>query len=181
MKKCKYCTADMNDNETKCSYCGKDENEKQELKEINNNEQTIYIPEKKNSVIYILLIITVILSIAACFLPYIKVGDFTINCVYNENIASLSDNNGIKDGIFVVILGVISLLTLLIGKKRIPTVVCQFLSIGVFFIDYIDAKNNPVTSVITDYYAIGFYLVIILLIFSLVLSITRLIGKDKLT
>ena len=199
MKKCKFCTAEMQDDETKCNYCGKDEseeiveNEEKEAKELDEKNQSktnseVYqkiIPKKKKKIIYILLLITVALSIGACFLPYVKVDNYSINYVYNSNIASLSKSDGIKDGIFVVIFGIVTILTLLIGKKRIPAIVCQVLSIGVFFIDYIDANKDMQVTLVKEYYGefygIGFYLVIIFLIISLILSIIRLIKKNELT
>lgn len=197
MKKCKFCTADLQDDEVKCSYCGKSQDEEivvetSPVKSDDNNQKNTSskrtidfenVPVKKNNIIFIILIVSIVLSMGACFLPYIKIGDFTMNYVYNENIVSLSKISGIKDGIFILIFGIVSILTMVIGKHKIPPVVCQALSIGVFLIDYIDAKDNPAMTIISEYYGeyygIGFYLVIVFLLISLILSLIRLLGKDK--
>ena len=118
-----------------------------------------------------------------CFLPYLSFDDYSMNYVYTKS--SLSTGINLKDGIFVLIFGFISLLTLFIGKKKIPPLVFQSLSFGVFLYDYFDTKNNTIISTLNKYldskirFDIGFYLLFVFLIISVILSIIRVVKKDK--
>ena len=83
----------------------------------------------------------------------------------------------IKDGIFIVIFSGLSIL-LLLFKKRIPILIFQSLGLLVFILDFINDSNE--IGNLSDYYGIGFYLVCIFLIISIVLSLMRVIMKKKM-
>ena len=182
MKKCKFCTADMEDNEINCSYCGKNQDsEVLPVIENNNNQEVVYNnqpEEKKNKTLFILLLVSICICMFACFLPFFKVENYSINYIYNESLTAYSKSGGIADGIFIMIFGIISIITL-IKKKRIPVVIFQILSASVFFYDYFHAKSNIFNNLLTRYYSIGFYLLFIFLIICVILSILRLVLKNK--
>lgn len=181
MKKCVSCTAEIQDDEKFCSYCGKEQesqivdNNQNQMPMVNNYNQ---YPnnEKKSKVLYILLIVTIVICMGACFLPFFSIGDYSINYIYNESLSSLSKSGGVADGVFVITFGIISILTIAIGKKRIPAIIFQSLSCAVFFYDYFNGQDSGLLS---QYYAIGFYLLFVFLIVSVVLAILRLILKNK--
>ncbi len=200
MKRCSFCNAELEDNQTKCDYCGKEQiyNQMIDLRQTVNDNNQIYNYQgnqesyqkqenqdnyKKDKKILILLIISIILCIGACFLPFISIGDFSMNYVFTEKVDGLSNKIDIKDGILIIIFEVITLLTLLKGKKRAPALIFQLLSLGVFAFDYFDLKNKlfyKVLKVVYDgnIYGIGFYLVLVFLIISTILSLIRIIKKD---
>ena len=163
--KCIFCNAEINDNSTKCEYCGK------ELKEENNSNNQITMEKKKHIFVFYLLIITIVLSMVACFLPYFEVYEFSQNYVSYDGQAA--------DGVFILIFGAISLL-LLIWKKRIPVFILQVLSASVFFYDYYYQQANSVYKYASRYYGLGFKMLFSLLIATVVLSLTRIIWKKKL-
>ena len=192
MKKCIFCTAELEDNQTRCDYCGKEQDGNQSYniaQEIKNNNEIYNYQDnlddnKKNKVIRILLIISIILCCGACFLPYISIEGLSMNYVFFEKKTMLSSEIDLKDGVFVIIFGIISILTLLIGKKRIPPLIFQLLSLGVFALDYFDMNGNVYYKLVKELYngsifGIGFYLVLIFLIISVALSLVRVIKKDK--
>jgi hypothetical protein len=123
----------------------------------------------RNKVVFYLLLLFVIGSIACCFLPYVKISGFEMNYVYTDILGTVE----LKDGLLVVIFCGISLL-LLLFKLRIPILVFQALSLGVFALDYFNDKDTA-----GDFYAIGFYLVFVCLLVSFVLSLIRLIGGKR--
>lgn len=165
------------------------DNEK-DLNTVNPEMQNMYNPNaiqyanneaKKNPVIYIILLVCLALCMGACFLPYASIEGFTFNYVYSEEAASLSGNSGLKDGLFILIFCGISIITLLIKKRRIPPLVCTILSYAVFMYDYINDNSSIQVIRVSDYYSVGFYLVLVFLTISLVLSIVRMVLKNKLT
>ena len=139
---------------------------------VNNDSFSIF---PTNNTIYIALIIIIIGCILSCFLPYISVGSSSINYVYNESFNGIR----IKDGAFVVALCFFSLI-LLIMKKRIPVFIFQLLSLGIFVIDYFNDKDmiSLLGQIAPIKYGIGFYLVLIFAIASVVLSFIRLTEKE---
>ncbi len=141
------------------------------------------IVSKKNKVIKVLLIITIVLSMIACFLPFISFEDFSMNYVYSKD-SSMSKNSGIKEGVFVLVFCAISVFILLRDKGRVSVFILQLLSLGVLIFDYINMKNDLVLELIKRFsglnvYGIGLYLLFVFLILSVILSIIRVIKKDK--
>lgn len=126
-------------------------------------------PQKKNIVFYILLMVSIAVCIISCFLPYFEILGETQNYV-------LGPNDKILDGIFVLVFGGVSIL-LMCFKKKIPVLVLTALSFGVFLFDYIDQVNNGINSMGIKVYGIGFYLLFVFTIVSVVLSIIRLCSK----
>lgn len=176
--KCNNCGMEVKENETFCGNCGNkivpDNNENNINTNTNNdtpvynntvvyNNVTIY-NNKKSMIIWILLLISIIGCMGACFLPYASGFGQTINYVY--------EGETILDGIFVLVFGAIAIL-LLLFKKRIPVLVFQILSLVVFIVDLANAKPEYIS------YGIGFYLVLILIIASIVLAAIRLFLKNK--
>lgn len=177
--KCIYCGTELEEGSNFCQHCGKQQKEVygdyvQPGIQGSNNVDQIYqyhqeVDTGTNSVIFYLLLLFVIGSIGFCFLPYIENGGYSINYVYSD----LLDEIQIKDGLLVVISSGIALL-LLLFKRRIPVFIFQVLSMVVFAADYFNDKDTA-----GDYYAIGFYLVFVCLVVSIVLSLVRLIGGKR--
>ena len=184
MKKCIFCTAELEDNQHKCDYCGKDQDSNQLGQSVNqnlemnsiindNNEvmtNNIYYKGSSSSIMQILFIISVIICMISCFLPYFSIFGISQNYVYQDT--------KILDGVFILAFGVVAVLTALF-KKKIPPLIFQLLSLGVFLYDYINQKTNEYSNIISRLYGIGFYLLFIFLIGSVILAIVRLAGKDK--
>lgn len=170
--KCIYCTADIPDGSTVCEYCGKNQTEEKVEHQIaHNNEEKQYTPiiVKQNPTILILLLISIIVCGIACFLPYFSLLGVTQNYVLS--------GDKICDGIFILGFGVLSIV-LMFMKKRIPVVIFQALSCAVFFYDYYHQKQSIYSDLMSRMYGVGFYLLFIFLIISLILSIIRLIKSD---
>ena len=126
-------------------------------------------PQKKNIVFFILLMVSLAVCLISCFLPYFEVLGETQNYV-------LGPNDKVLDGIFILIFGGLSIL-LMCFKKKIPVLIFNSLSLGVFLYDYIDQTNSGINSMGIKIYGIGFYLLFVFTIVSVVLSIVRLCSK----
>ena len=146
-------------------------------------QQALYYPqqpkEHKSNIISILLIVSIVICMVACFFPYFEIGGYSINYIYNDKFARYSESGGIADGIFIYIFGIISILTILIGKKRVPAVICQLLAAGIYIMDFANGQSSIMSSLITKSYSYGFYIIFIFIIISVILSIIRLVAKDK--
>lgn len=186
--KCIHCGADIEENKEVCEYCGKSQNSVSESNAVENiQEQQSYgkmptyngsvaygeINNVKNKAIFILLLISLAACIGACFLPYFNIEGYTFNYVYTD----LLGNVDIKDGIFIVVLSALSII-FLITKKRIPILIFQLLGLFVFVFDFIHDSNE--IGDLSNYYSIGFYLVFVFLVISVVLSLIRVIMKKKM-
>lgn len=182
--KCIHCGADIEENKKICEYCGRSqesvsENIAVEQQPYGNvpayNGPVAYsdVNTGKNKIIFILLLITLAACIGACFLPYISIQGYSVNYVYTDLLGKVD----IKDGIFIVIFSGVSFL-LLLFKKRIPILIFQSLGLLVFILDFINDSNE--IGNLSDYYGVGFYLVCIFLIISIVLSLIRVIMKKKM-
>lgn len=185
--KCNYCTAQIEDGSTKCSYCGKEQPQQTvEEQTINQNiDQNNYVPQynyypekvetKKSKGIYKALFISIAICMIACFLPFWGTEGVYINYTYNSG--------KVADGILLIILGILSFIFLGF-KKRIPILICQILSAAVFFYDYMHLKNSILIKYFGNYvdfdYGIGFYLIFIFSIVSVILSLIRMIKKDTI-
>ena len=135
-----------------------------------DNQNYYYPIARKNKSILIILAITIIVCIISCFLPFFSVLGFTQNYVMS--------GEKVLDGIFIIAFGIISLL-LLVFKKRIPVLIFQILSNAVFFYDYFNIKSKDTYGIASHIFGIGFYLLFIFLIVSLVLSIVRIVAKNN--
>ena len=128
----------------------------------------------KNRTIYRILIISIIICMFSCFLPIYKIDSSTLNYVYN------SYTGRILDGIFILIFGSISLLFLLIGKKKrkVPVLIFQLLSFGIFAYDFFREEARELNKYLSEFYGIGYYLLLVFLIISVILALIRVIKKD---
>lgn len=112
--------------------------------------------------------------IVGCFLPYVTILNVSTNYVFYDG--------NVKDGIFIIILGILALI-FISKNKFLGTLISQFISVGIFFLDYIDYKSkiNNLGTYISSFskFGVGFYIVLIGLIFSLVISIMLVINRRK--
>ena len=176
--KCIYCNAELNENSSRCEYCGNEQEKNNEennnivnnntIPVINNNQQAKY--SIFQIIILTLLIVSIIMSIVACFLPYFNVYGFTQNYVSYEGEAA--------DGVFVIFFGALSLLFIALNK-RIPVLIFQILSATVFFYDYINQRTHEVYKYASRYYGVGFKMLFVFSILSVILALVRVIVKNK--
>ncbi len=163
--KCLYCNAELNENSTKCEYCGNEQ--KQEV--VNNNTKVVH--NKIQIIIFLLLIVSIVMSMVACFFPYFDIYGYSQNYVSYDGQAA--------DGVFIIIFGMLSLLFILL-KKRIPVLIFQILSLSVFLYDYIYQQTHSVYKYASRYYGMGFKMLFVFTILSVILSLIRVIWKKKL-
>ncbi len=125
------------------------------------------IPEQNKNLFYGLIACIAVIVIG-CFLPYVTYAGESMNYVYDE---------GIKDGIFVIILGVGALFLAFKGKY-IGTLACQGVGAALTIYDWVDTsdkmkKINELSSLIGTEkmkFGIGFWLVLIGVVGSLVVA-----------
>ena len=144
---------------------------KKEIPNANNyaNQANNYVYyNQKADTVRIFLFVTMIVSILACFLPILSVSVFgvslSVNYVYNSG--------NVADGIFVVGLQIIAIILLSL-KKRKAVCVFEIISAIVFGItayNLFDRTSKVSSGSIFDFLGIGFYLLLISLIVSIVLS-----------
>ena len=179
--KCIYCGAELDEGSNFCGKCGKQQKEvygdfvqggavgPRSPEEIYQYHEMV--STSRNKVVFYLLLVSVICSIGFCFLPFLNTGSdlVSMNFVYAEVLGTIE----FKDGLLVVISCGISLF-LLLFKLRIPVCSLQIMSLAIFAIDYFNDKDK-----VGSNYAIGFYLVFIALLVSVILSLTRAIGGKR--
>ena len=123
--------------------------------------------QEKSNIIYLLLLVSIVIVGVSCFLPLVSILGYSMNFVYY--------NGKVLDGTIIVALEVVALICLLF-KKRIPVFVFQVISVILAIYDFINIfKISLVSSIL----GIGFYLLVISLIAAFVLSLIRIIKKDK--
>ncbi len=164
--KCSNCGSEVVSGNRFCNNCGAPVGGE-------NVGYSNYNQQNKNSVLQILLIPTIILVIVSCFLPYLTYFGIEMNYVYLKN--PITGDLDFKDGLFVIMLCVPSLICLLC-KKKVPVLVLQSISLLLFVLDF---ANDGGRYGSTLEYGIGFYLLLVFLIISVVLAIIRLVGKNK--
>ena len=134
------------------------------IEQSNNN----YVQSNNNNVLLIFLYISMIISIVACFLPILSVSflgtSYSINYVYN--------NGEVADGIFIVGIQFLAIISLLIKKK---TAVAALEIIAVFVFGY--TVYNMFTKIssslkisIYSFLGAGFYILAIALLSSAILA-----------
>ena len=161
--RCSNCGMELNGSTKFCNNCGAN---------LDGVVANYNVVGKTNNILFYVLLVTVVLGAISCFLPYVSVLDLESNYVYFDPGFGSVD---VKDGILVVIFSVLSVIFLLL-KKRIPILVFQSLSLIVFILDYFNDTGNNGNLI---EYKVGFYLVLIALIASFVLSLLRVILKKK--
>ncbi len=179
MKKCCiYCNAELDENQERCGYCGRVQDPNQFVGPINeqynpNQEFNNYNYQneiKKNNIMKILLIISIVACMVSCFLPYFTILGYSQNYVYTDS--------KILDGVFVIAFGAAGILSVALNKRVLP-LIFQSLSLIVFLYDYFNQKSSEYSQVLSHFYGIGFYFVFIFLIISVSLAIVRIIKKEK--
>ena len=130
-------------------------------------------PVQKNSSLQIILLIVIIISIVGCFLPYVSSLGLKMNYVYYEN--PITGDLDLKDGSLLIAMGVASFICLLC-KKKVPVLVLQIISLGLLLLD-LGNDTNRFGELL--HYEVGFYVMLVSLIISVVLAIIRLAGNKK--
>ena len=187
MKFCINCGAQMPTTASNCPNCGTLQNQQQPMPQqpvpmmqqaaqpvmqqpmMNQPMGVAPFPQMmapKNGLFKTILLITIIGAIASCFLPMLSVAGYSMNFVYYEG--------EVLDGAFIVAAEVIALICLLC-KTRIPVFVLQLPACGILISDLPDLSS----SIASSYLGIGFYLVIVTVVASTVISLLRIIMKDK--
>ena len=149
MKFCPNCGNKLNEGSVFCPNCGN------KLDSIIDNK-TSNLEEGKTNKVYMALLISIITSCIACFLPVLKVWFVSVNFVYN--------NGHVADGIFVVIIQIIALIAL-IYKKRVSVLLLELLASLIFVFDF--SKLIGGLKIVTNFFGIGFYLLVITLSISI--------------
>lgn len=122
--------------------------------------------QPQNGLFKTILLITIIGAIGSCFLPLITAGGESMNFVYYAG--------EVLDGVFIIAAEVIALICLLC-KTRIPVFILQLPACGILIADFPDLTKTVGSS----YLGIGFYLVIVMVVASTVLSLLRIIMKNQ--
>ena len=159
---CVNCGAKLKEDVKFCSNCGADLDKKATPAKYSESKGN-------NSVIFWILFALFILIMGACFLPYFSILGIKCNFVFFD--PGFGDVQ-VKDGVFLLIFEFLAII-LLLFKNRIPVFIFQVLSLGIMIIDLIADADKKVT------YEVGFYLLLVLLITTIVLSLIRLILKKK--
>lgn len=136
---------------------------------INNVTSPTNTSNKNEFILYGLMILVIV----GCFLPYVTISASAYGYTYSESINYIYAADTVKDGVYVIIC-LIAAFTSLKKKKFKGTLIGLGIALGVFIYDFIDVQN-----LISDYdyygmvdisYGIGFYLVAIGLVGSLIMA-----------
>lgn len=120
---------------------------------------------------------SLVVIIIGCFFTYFTAMGISMNYV--------SYNGNLKDGVFVIGLSVAAAICLF-KDKNIPALICQLLATVLFVYDFIDTNNKikDINSTLALFgteakFGIGFYIVLIGLIVSLVTLILKIKNGNK--
>lgn len=176
MKFCTNCGAQIPANAANCPNCGTLQPQPQvplmqQVAQPIMNQPVGMAPmppmmAPKSNLFRTILIITILGAIASCFLPLLSAGGYTMNFVYYEG--------EVLDGAFIVVAEVIALICLLC-KTKIPVFILQLPACGILISDLPDLSKG----ISSSFFGIGFYLVIITVVASTILSLLRMIMKNK--
>ncbi len=143
---------------------------KQIPKENNYNEQVnnYTVQNQKTGGVSVLLYISMIASIVACFLPLISISlfgmSYSINYVYNEG--------KVADGIFIIGIQILSII-LLSRQKRTVVCILELIATGLFGFTVYNMFSKVSSSVnisIYSFLGVGFYILAISLVVSVILA-----------
>ena len=177
MKFCTNCGSQIPANAPNCPNCGALQPQQQPVPMMQQAAQPMMnqpigmapmppMMAPKSSLLKTILLITIIGAIASCFLPILSVAGYSMNFVYYEG--------EVLDGAFVIAAEVIALICLLC-KTRIPVFILQLPACGILIADLPDLSSGVTSS----FLGIGFYLVIITVAASTILSLLRMVMKNK--
>ena len=174
MNFCTKCGNKLSPGNNFCTQCGT------QIRNNGNNNyqpQIIYVKDNNSSSsAKIFLYITIALSIIACFLPIVSVSilgySISYNYVYNQGRTA--------DGIIIVVFQLLSII-LLACNTKIPVIIMQLLSCSIFgyFIfrlftsfeeTFVSSSSYFNANNIYNFLGVGFYLLLISLFLSFILS-----------
>lgn len=113
--------------------------------------------------------------VIGCFLPYVTALGYSTNYVFYDG--------NVKDGIFIIGFAILALIFIL-KDKYLGALISQCASFGIFLLDFFDYKSklNSFGTYVSSIskFGVGFYIVLVGVILSLVISIILFINKRKI-
>lgn len=131
---CNKCGNQLEDGAKFCGKCGAP---------VDNtvNKTSVSMPSLPSQYIRIGIIIASVLLALSTVLPYVKVKESLSWLAGAESISLLSADGKIGDGIFFILLAIITIVFTCL-KKKIPVLICSVLSVCMYILETVHLKNQ---------------------------------------